>query len=157
MSLKNAEATELQLAYGDNRWCQLCYAAEQPAYCRRWRQTHVNRGVENLCSGRSCQRQLCSRHSMPQRDVAHVRNSFFTYCPTCYKNRTHCTTCGVLGRGGLSLQYGEPMRWEKNTRQNLWQCGIGGCARLLCPACGANFDGCLEHSRYDNCMQWNPA
>ena len=71
--------------------------------------------------------------------------------------RTHCTMCGDVGRDGLSLQFGEPMRWGKNTRQNLWPCSIGGCTHLLCSACGTNFDSCQEHARYYNCLQWQPS
>ena len=41
------------------------------------------------------------------------------------------------------------MRWERNQKQNL--------THLLCSSCGSNFDGCQEHARYFNCLQWQTA
>lgn len=81
MSVKNVEAIDQQVQAGENHWCVLCYEAHEPAWARRFRQTHTYRGAESLCSGRGGQRQLCSRHSMPQRDCQHARTAFFTYCP----------------------------------------------------------------------------
>ena len=52
------------------------------------------------------------------------------------------------------MTFGEPLSWEKKTKQNLWICGVEGCTHLLCTSCGSNFDGCQIHSRYHRCLIW---